>query len=819
MCKKMTMAACLSALLLVAGCLTSQAVTEEPVKINVADSGKALMQVIVSAEQTLPEKTAAEELAGYLKKITGADFSIQKESEFKGDVPAIYVGQTEYARKNGVDFARLGDEEWIVRSDKNNIIISGGRSHGTLYGVYHFLEDDLGIRWWTPQSELVPRTLSLTIGKLDRRGKPVFAYRELYYVGGQDGDFYARNRLSLGEYSSKNYGAKILFGGPIGCHTLYAFLGKSDEVKKLYQEHPDWFSLIDGVRKLDPSCQNGGAQTQLCLTNPELRKFFVERVRGFIKDDKEKAVKQGIQPPMFYAIDQNDCSDGFCKCDKCLEIVKREGATSGLMLEFTNHVAENLKAETEATFLMMAEHVLEQPPKHMKALPNVGLRLADTTSNMIQPWTHPDNVKHRTNLDGWSKITDKIVIWDYSIHYGGEFSGINFPFPNERTFAPDLRYLAEHNGYGVFFEHEEIIRGDMRDLKIWLEAKLAENPYLDYDVLLNEFTDGFYGAAGRKIREYIALQEKAADKAKAKLTYFPGASAFSYLDCEFVLPAMWMFDDAEKAVGDDPALLRRIRLARLSLDRAFLVKAGTLKSEWRKKGNNEKDFPVDSEQVLARYKQTWQDACEQKLPAGKSDKAKARDEERKKNEMFLDGLSKRKDLPIPEQFKDIPRDRVYDFNANLFSTYVNYWKQVQDSETVVGGAWKVSIEDVLNYEKNRPEYGSDNFRAPFPWAVWPTVTGTVKGTAEVPSQRKDGYNWYRLGWMFKLMKDSMLGVFTGVTVTLEGVVADNSDIGQEYEIWASVKFEGSGFSPEGQPNKDVSIYIDRVIVIQKTSNK
>ena len=118
---------------------------------------------------------------------------------------------------------------------------------------------------------------------------------------------------------------------------------------------------------------------------------------------------------------------------------------------------------------------------------------------------------------------------------------------------------------------------------------------------------------------------------------------------------MSLFNDAEKAVGDDSSLLRRIRHARLSLDRAFLVKSGTLKSEWRKKGNSEKDFPVDSEQVLARYKQTWRDACEQKLPAGKYDKA--REEEMKNNEKFLDGLSKRKDLPIPEKFKDIPPDR------------------------------------------------------------------------------------------------------------------------------------------------------------------
>ena len=439
---KLILTICLTALLPVAGVWTAQALAEEQARMTISDNGNALMKVVIAAEHTLPEKTAAEELTVYLKKITGADFQIQKESEFKDDSPALYVGQTAYARRNGVGFTRLGDEEWIVKSDKNNIIITGGHPRGTLYGVYHFLEDNLGVRWWTPQTESVPRNSSLTIERLDRSGKPRFAYRDIYLVGGQGAaEFSARSRLSQ---NIPKYGGQILFGGPGNCHTMYSFLGKSDEVRKLYQNHPDWFPLMDGVRKLDSIHQDGGAQTQLCLSNPELRKFFVERIRGFIKEDKEKAARQGIQPPMFYAIDQNDCYDGFCKCDKCMEIVKREEAISGLALEFTNYIAESLKNETNATFLMMAEHVLEQPPRLMKALPNVGLRLCDTTSNTIYPWTHSDNTRHRANIDGWSKITNRIVIWDYSIHYGGEFAGINLPFPNERTFAPDLQYLAGH---------------------------------------------------------------------------------------------------------------------------------------------------------------------------------------------------------------------------------------------------------------------------------------------------------------------------------------------------------------------------------------
>jgi len=75
------------------------------------------------------------------------------------------------------------------------------------------------------------------------------------------------------------------------------------------------------------------------------------------------------------------------------------------------------------------------------------------------------------------------------------------------------------------------------------------------------------------------------------------------LQCCAIL-AMEILYDAEKAVGKDAELLKRIRYTRLSLDRSFLVKARTLKTEWKKKGNNEKNFPIDADQALSRHKQT-----------------------------------------------------------------------------------------------------------------------------------------------------------------------------------------------------------------------
>ena len=80
---KLILTICLTALLPVAGVWTAQALAEEQARMTISDNGNALMKVVIAAEHTLPEKTAAEELTVYLKKITGADFQFKKSPNSK----------------------------------------------------------------------------------------------------------------------------------------------------------------------------------------------------------------------------------------------------------------------------------------------------------------------------------------------------------------------------------------------------------------------------------------------------------------------------------------------------------------------------------------------------------------------------------------------------------------------------------------------------------------------------------------------------------------------------------------------------------------
>ena len=102
-------------------------------------TGSASPVIVYSPAATAAEKTAVQELAEHLKKITGKSVRCVKEGEkFKSSRP-VYVGHTRFASSR-VDLKNFGPEESLIRSYGKKLMITGGRPRGTLYGVYEFLE-------------------------------------------------------------------------------------------------------------------------------------------------------------------------------------------------------------------------------------------------------------------------------------------------------------------------------------------------------------------------------------------------------------------------------------------------------------------------------------------------------------------------------------------------------------------------------------------------------------------------------------------------------------------------------------------------------
>ena len=126
---------------------------------ELAKEGKTGWKIVLPDEATIVEKTAARELAEHLKLVTGADFATIGEKDTPaGEKSLIFVGHTAKAPEKDYKF-----DEILIRMDGGNLILAGDKRRGALYAVYSFLQDVVGVRWWTADATFVPKRPTLVV--------------------------------------------------------------------------------------------------------------------------------------------------------------------------------------------------------------------------------------------------------------------------------------------------------------------------------------------------------------------------------------------------------------------------------------------------------------------------------------------------------------------------------------------------------------------------------------------------------------------------------------------------------------------------------
>ncbi|MBO4345183.1 MAG: hypothetical protein J5833_05480, partial [Victivallales bacterium] len=214
------------------------------------------------------ERTAAEELRGYLAKLVAPGGKVTVNGK---TIDAFYVGDTEFAGTHGMASSQFAEEAWRIRAFEGNVVLNGGGSRGALYAVFHFLEDFCGVRWMTFDEEYVPAPVgTLSLPPLDVSGKPKLLYRCIYAASNLDKELgmqvvrhAVRNRMNhLGDYRiPSEWGGGFDYGTPYHCHTMDDYYVPA---KDYLATKPELFSLLNGKRV------GGQFVGQLCLSNPEV---------------------------------------------------------------------------------------------------------------------------------------------------------------------------------------------------------------------------------------------------------------------------------------------------------------------------------------------------------------------------------------------------------------------------------------------------------------------------------------------------------------------------------------------------------------------
>jgi hypothetical protein len=529
-----------------------------PSSLTLAEGGKSGYRIVVSATAPPAARRGAQELQTYLEQMSGTRLPIVTD---EGRLPAhaILVGSNRHLAALGItlDAHHLGPEGFLLRTAGPHLVIAGGGPRGTLYGCTSFLER-LGVRWFTPKVTRVPHRATLEVAALDVVERPAFEYREPFFFEAQERDWAARLKIN-GFHTAvdESTGGKVSY---------YPFVHSFDELipPGLFATHPEYFPLVGGVRK------NG--YVQRCLTNPDVLRLTIEKVRSWMQEHPEA---------MIYSVSQNDTYN-FCECDNCKALTRKYGANSGLYLWFVNQVAEAIEKEHPDKLIdTLAYQFTEAAPTGITPRKNVRVRLCPIACCEAHPYeqcTAPPNVAFMKALRTWHQLAGSLYVW----HYNTNFGHYLMPFPDFNEFPEEARLYLQSGVKGIFFQGAYAKGGGGSDaeLRSYVMAKLLWDVNVDTDGLVTEWMQGVYGPAWKPMRQWFDLLHQQVRAPERHFFIYDSPTRVAYLSSEVVAEGDRLFDAAEKLAAGDATAADYVAKSRLWLRYVKLMQHPTTGPEF-----------------------------------------------------------------------------------------------------------------------------------------------------------------------------------------------------------------------------------------------
>ncbi len=524
--------------------LTSSAVLAEESGLTLAANGASQFAIVRPADASPSQIYAADELQRLTREMTGAQLPILADDQ-PLPAKAILLGVTRHTETvlgEPATPGKLGDDGFRILTRSPHLLIIGGRVRGTLYGVYELLEQYGGCRWYAKHHSCIPKLDSWVVPQLDETQIPAFAMREPFWWGMFDGDFAARCKVNGNRPALEDkHGGKIRFGGDLFVHTFDQLMPPGE----FFAQHPEYYSELDGKRTAE--------HAQLCLTNPDVVRIVTDRVLARIRRDPQAKL---------FSVSQNDWA-GWCRCASCREIDEREGSPSGTMIQFVNQVAEAVEKEFPDVWIeTLAYQYTRHPPKTLKPRHNVVPRLCTIECDFSVPLnasTYEQNRRFVDDIEGWSAITDKLYVWDYTTNFAHYVS----PHPNFGCLQGNVQFFRANHVVGLFEQGAyQAPHAEFAELRAWILAKLLWNPDQDIEPLYRDFFQGYYGPAARPIRQYFDQLQALVKGDESVLQIGSPPTASFYTDAFFDSAAR-LWAEAEELVKDDPAFSYNVRMSAL----------------------------------------------------------------------------------------------------------------------------------------------------------------------------------------------------------------------------------------------------------------
>ncbi len=491
-------------------------------KLQLSVDGHSDYKILLNSNASNSQQKAANVLQNYFHKVTAVKLAISNVKRENELYISLILSESE------------GAEHFEIKNVADQLIISANTEKTLLYGVYQFISTYLKCEKWAPNEKAAcPKIPNLQLDlPLHLEGTASFAYREVYSTAESDSEY------------MDWYGLQSL-------DDLWGLWGHSFNKlvpQSLFNNHPEYFSLVNGHRSTD----------QFCLSHPEVFQLTIKALEDLFKNNPEA---------QYWSISSND-NNNYCECSLCEKTDLEEGGPQGSVLKFVNKIAHHYP---DKTFTTLAYGATLAPP--LKEIPNKNVIIFLSTIDAYK--TKPIEIEasgagFRNALDGWIKKGSRVFIWDYYT----QFTNYLAPFPDVFNIGPNIDYYHKKGVTGVFSQlgGDQFVYGN--ELKTYVLAKKSWNKDLDEDMLIDEFLRGYYGKAAPLIKNHLIDLQTQLLSANKRLDIYgnPIDGHASYLTPKYLQTVVKNLDLAVKA-AESNEIRSRIQKLKLSFYYSILQQA------------------------------------------------------------------------------------------------------------------------------------------------------------------------------------------------------------------------------------------------------
>jgi hypothetical protein len=276
----------------------------------------------------------------------------------------------------------------------------------------------------------------------------------------------------------------------------------------------------------------------------------------------------------------------FCWCGGCVALEEKYGTPGGPILDAMLEISEKCKhrhPEQYVSLLAYRKEQTQKPPKRgVTRLPDNFIPVfAPINDDFFQSFAHPSNTNSYHDLEGWCKLSDKVMVW----HYVNPFE--LYPTPplgNVERICTDVKLMKKAGVTGTCFEHNCSVgeKTGFTELQSYAMVRLFDDVTIDTQTIIREFADFEYGQASEGVQRYIAELEMLTRKCRARGRWNAPFATYTFLTSENLIRWTNDFEALSKMVAHDKVRRRNLERLRYNIDHALLLKYPGIKKCERK---------------------------------------------------------------------------------------------------------------------------------------------------------------------------------------------------------------------------------------------